>query len=88
MIENDSASGAYNLCAPNPLTNAEFSRLLGRRMHRPCWLPVPGLALRLLYGEMADVLLKGQKEVPRRLQRSSFRFIYSAADAALKDIIF
>ncbi len=88
MIENESASGAYNLCAPTPVTNAEFSRLLGRRMHRPSWLAVPGFVLRLLYGEMADVLLKGQKQVPRRLQRSSFRFIYSTADAALKDIIF
>jgi uncharacterized protein (TIGR01777 family) len=88
LMENESASGAYNLCAPNPLTNAEFSRLLGRRMRRPCWLRVPALALRLLYGEMADVVLKGQKQVPRRLQRTSFRFIYSAADAALKDIIF
>ena len=88
MIENESASGAYNLCAPTPVTNAEFSRMLGRRMRRPSWLAVPGFVLRLLYGEMADVLLKGQKQVPRRLQRSSFRFIYSAADAALKDIIF
>jgi uncharacterized protein (TIGR01777 family) len=88
LIESESASGAYNLCAPAPLTNAEFSRTLGRRMRRPCWLPVPALALRLLFGEMADVLLKGQKQMPRRLQRTSFRFIYSAADAALKDIIF
>ncbi len=88
LIDNEGASGAYNLSAPNPITNGEFSRVLGRRMHRPCWLTVPALALRLLYGEMADVVLKGQKQVPRRLQRTSFRFIYSAADAALKDIIF
>jgi uncharacterized protein len=88
FVESDSVSGAYNVCSPTPLTNAEFSRILGRRMRRPCWLPVPAFALRLLFGEMADVLLKGQKQVPRRLQRSSFKFIYSAADAALKDIIF
>jgi uncharacterized protein len=88
FVESDSASGAYNLCSPTPLTNAEFSRVLGRRMRRPCWLPVPDLALRLLFGEMADLLLKGQKQLPRRLQRSSFKFIYSSADAALKDIIF
>jgi uncharacterized protein (TIGR01777 family) len=88
LIDNDGASGAYNLCAPNPVTNAEFCRLLGRRMRRPCWLAVPALALRLLYGEMADLVLKGHKQVPRRLQRTSFRFIYSSADAALKDIIF
>jgi len=88
MIENESASGTYNVCSPTPVINAEFCRMLGRRMHRPCWLAVPGFVLRLLFGEMADVLLKGQKQVPRRLQRSSFRFIYTAADAALKDIIF
>lgn len=88
LIENENASGAYNLCSPTPVTNAEFSRLLGKRMHRPCWLPVPGFVLRLLLGEMADVLLKGQKQIPRRLQRSSFRFLYTAADAALKDIIY
>lgn len=88
LIESESASGAYNLCSPTPVTNAEFSRILGKRMHRPCWLPVPDFALRLLFGEMADVLLKGQKQMPRRLQRSSFRFLYSAADAALKDILY
>jgi uncharacterized protein (TIGR01777 family) len=88
LIESESASGAYNLCSPTPVTNAEFSRILGKRMHRPCWLPVPDFALRLLFGEMADVLLKGQKQVPRRLQRSSFRFLYTAADAALKDILY
>ena len=88
LIESESASGAYNLCAPTPVTNAEFSRLISRRMRRPSWLPVPGLALRLLFGEMADVLLKGQRQIPRRLQRSSFRFIYSKAEDALKDLIF
>jgi uncharacterized protein len=88
LIESESASGAYNLCSPTPVTNAEFSRTLGKRMHRPCWLPVPDFALRLLFGEMADVLLKGQKQIPRRLQRSSFRFLYTAADAALKDILY
>jgi len=88
LIDSDSASGAYNLCSPTPVTNLEFSRILGRRMRRPCWLPVPGLMLRLMYGEMADVVLKGQKQIPRRLQRSSFRFIYTAADAALKDIVY
>jgi uncharacterized protein (TIGR01777 family) len=88
LIDSDSASGAYNLCSPAPVTNAEFSRILGKRMRRPCWLPVPGFVLRLLFGEMADVLLKGQKQMPRRLQRTSFRFIYTAADAALKDIVY
>ena len=88
FIESDSASGAYNVCAPTPVTNGEFCRILGRRMHRPSWLAVPGFALRLLFGEMADVLLKGQRQTPRHLQRSSFKFIYSTADAALKDIIF
>jgi len=88
LIDNDTASGAYNLCSPGPVTNAEFSRTLAKRMRRPCWFAVPGFMLRLLYGQMADVLLKGQKQMPRRLQRSSFRFLYSPADAALKDIVF
>ncbi len=88
MIEHEDASGAYNVCSPTPLTNGDFSRVLGRRMRRPSWLAVPAFVLQLLYGEMAVVLLKGQKQMPRRLMRSSFRFIYTAADAALKDIIF
>ncbi len=88
FIESDSASGAYNLCAPTPVTNGEFCRILSRRMRRPSWLAVPGFVLRLLFGEMADVLLKGQKQIPRHLQRSSFKFIYSTVDAALKDIVF
>jgi len=88
LIDSDSASGAYNLCSPTPVTNLEFSRILGRRLRRPCWLSVPSLVLRLMYGEMADLVLKGQKQMPRRLQRSSFRFLYTAADAALKDIVY
>jgi uncharacterized protein (TIGR01777 family) len=62
------ATGPVNLTAPAPATNAEFSRALGRVLHRPAVLPVPALALRLLYGEMATVVLTGQRAVPARLQ--------------------
>lgn len=87
LIERDDASGAFNLCAPNPLANAEFSRALGRAMRRPSLVPVPGFALRLMFGEMAMVLLRGQRQTPRRLQEAGFVFRFPEAGAALRDLL-
>lgn len=73
--------------APNPLTMAAFSRALGRALHRPSWLPVPGLGLRLLFGEGAEVLLGGQRALPRRALELGYRFRFTDADAALRDLL-
>ncbi|MBN1285979.1 MAG: TIGR01777 family oxidoreductase [Anaerolineae bacterium] len=87
LVETPGASGVYNLTAPNPLTNADFSRALGRVMNRPAWAPAPGFALRLLFGELAGMLLTGQRVVPQRLQMAGFRFRFEDAEAALRDLL-
>jgi len=86
-IENPIASGPFNLTAPNLLTNAEFSRVIGRVLRRPAFVPVPAFALRLLFGEMSTVLLEGQKAISRRLQELGFTFRFPEAEAALRDLL-
>lgn len=87
LMDRSDAGGAFNLSAPEPLRNAEFGAVLGRVMGRPSWFPVPALAMRLLFGEMATVLLDGQRVIPRRLLDLGFRFRYGQADAALRDLL-
>ena len=86
LIDREDARGPFNLTAPQMQTNAEFSRALGRAMHRPMWLRVPGFALRLLFGEMATVLLTGQHALPIKLQQMGFTFRFPTLDAALSDL--
>ena len=81
--------GPVNLTAPNPLTNAEFSKVLATVLHRPSLLPVPrfGPAL-LLGGELADALLyTGQRVLPTVLQRSGYQFRHATLEAALRDLL-
>ncbi len=86
-IDTSSASGGINATAPHPVTNADFTRALGRALHRPAFLPAPAFALRLALGEMADaLLLSGQNAVPAKAERLGFRFQYSNLDAALAAI--
>lgn len=88
LIGNDEACGVFNLTAPEPVKVRDFCRLLGHITGRPAWLPVPGFALRLLLGEMAEVLLlSGQRALPRRLQEAGFHFKYPTAATALKAIL-
>lgn len=73
-----------NLTAPGPVTNAEFTRALGRAVHRPAILPAPALALRLVLGQMADeALLASARAVPGRLAAAGFRFAYPTVEQAL-----
>ena len=74
LMENSSAHGACNATAPNPVTMREFCRTLGKVLHRPSWAPVPAFALRLLLGEMADMLLTGQRAVPAEAQKLGYNF--------------
>ena len=83
LIADPHAAGAFNLTAPQPATNADFTRALGRALHRPAVIPVPGFALRLALGEMADLLLTGQRAVPAKAQALGYVFRYAALDAAL-----
>jgi uncharacterized protein (TIGR01777 family) len=80
-------SGAVNGTAPEPVTNREFSRRLGRVLHRPAVVPVPAAALRLLYGDMAEMVTEGQRAVPRRPLELGFAFDHADLDAALRDVL-
>ena len=87
LLENEKASGPYNLAAPNPPRNREFVRDLGRAMGRPSLLPTPSFALQALFGEMSTVLLDGQRAVPARLQEDGYEFIFPETVAALRDLV-
>lgn len=88
VMENATLRGAFNLAAPNPLTNAEFNRALGKVMGRPSWMPVPEIALKIALGEMADqLLLTSQRIVPKRLQDAGFKFQFTDAEVALRDVL-
>lgn len=74
LVENDSLSGPVNLVSPNPITNREFTKTLGRVLHRPTLVPAPALALRIALGEMADeMLLASARVLPQRLIASGYR---------------
>jgi len=87
LIERADAQGPFNLAAPQLVRQAEFSRALGRALGRPSWLPVPAFALRLLLGEMAAVLLDGQRAAPQRLLELGFAFRFPTIEAALRDLV-
>lgn len=86
-LDHDQASGPVNLTAPNPVTNAELSRALGHALGRPAVLPVPGVAVKLLYGEMAEIVTTGQRAIPDRLRQLGYRFHHPEIELALKDVL-
>ncbi|MGI8903105.1 MAG: TIGR01777 family oxidoreductase [Solirubrobacteraceae bacterium] len=86
-LDDRRAGGPVNVSAPNPATNAELSRALGRVLHRPAVLPVPGVALRLLYGEMASMVLTGQRALPERLIELGYAFRHPELEQALRDVL-
>jgi uncharacterized protein len=86
LIDNDAARGAYNVSAPNPVTNAEFTQALGRALGRPTVLPMPEAALKLLFGEMSELLLVSDRMLPKRLLDEGFKFRYPELVRALAAI--
>lgn len=88
LLETPEAAGAVNVCAPHPVTNHDFTRALGRALHRPAWIPLPKFAVKAALGEMAEaLLLSGQKVVPERLQALEFDFRYPTLEQALAAIV-
>ncbi|MCR9189854.1 MAG: TIGR01777 family oxidoreductase [Alteromonadaceae bacterium] len=83
MMENPDASGPYNVVSPNPVTNAEFTRSLGKVLHRPTLFPAPAPVLKVALGEMARLLLTGQRAIPEKLVSQQFQFRYPDLDQAL-----
>jgi hypothetical protein len=86
MIENDRAAGAFNATAPTPVTNREFTKTLARVLKRPAIFRAPAFALRAALGELADVLLTGQRAVPAHAERQGFRFTHPALEPALRSL--
>jgi uncharacterized protein len=87
-IESASLSGSVNFTAPAPVTNAEFTKALGRAVHRPAVLPVPKFALNLvLGGELADDLLGSQRVIPEKLAANGYAFVHPSIDEALHAVV-
>jgi uncharacterized protein (TIGR01777 family) len=86
-LDGDTWEGAFNASAPEPATNRDFSRALGRALRRPAFAPVPGLAVRLLYGDMAEIVTEGQRAVPARAVERGYAFRHTDLEAALSDAL-
>ncbi len=86
-LAQSKVSGPLNLTSPEPATNAQFTAALGKALGRPAFLPVPAIALRLLFGEMAGMLLAGQRVLPAAARKAGYQFRFPKLAAALADII-
>ncbi len=88
VLDSSEIAGAVNLTSPQPVTNAEFTRVLGRVLHRPAVLPAPRLALRVMLGPMADeALMLSTRVVPAKLLDAGFQFAYLEIEGALRMVI-
>jgi len=83
-LDDAAAVGPLNLAAPAPVTNAELSKALGRVLHRPAFAPVPGFAVKALYGDMAQIVTTGVRAVPERLQELGYAFREPRLERALQ----
>jgi uncharacterized protein len=86
-LDGASWDGPFNACAPEAATNRDFSRALGRALRRPAFAPVPALAVRALYGDMADIVTTGQHAVPRRALEHGYTFAHTDLEPALRDAV-
>lgn len=86
-LDTPGLAGPVNAAVPNPPTQAEFARTLGRALGKPAILPAPAFALKLLLGEKADIILNGQRAIPNALRARGFKFTYTELDKAFADLI-
>jgi hypothetical protein len=86
-IEND-ISGPINCTAPQPVTNREFAKTLGKVLKRPAVAPMPAIVVKLLFGQMGDeLMIQGQSVIPQKLQRQGYQFKYSDLNTALRQLL-
>ncbi|MBC8074978.1 MAG: TIGR01777 family protein, partial [Chloroflexales bacterium] len=85
-LEDERIGGPLNASAPEPLRNRDFAALLGKHYGTPSWLPVPGFSLRVLLGEVADMISEGQRVIPRKALDNGYQFRFPTAEAALRDL--
>jgi uncharacterized protein (TIGR01777 family) len=87
MLDQSTLDGPVNGTAPEPVRQKDFAAALGRALHRPALMPTPGLALKAAFGEMAQMLIEGQRVIPARAQGQGFQFLYPDIDGALAQIL-
>ncbi len=87
LIENEGLVNIYNGTAPGPVTNNEFTKILGNILNRPTLLPIPAIVLKMIFGEMSDILLTGQNIVPHQFVQEGFQFKFNSLKLALEDIL-
>jgi uncharacterized protein len=87
VLDDPRANGPINLCAPNPVTNQQFSEILGATMRRPAFIPAPAIAMKTLLGEMSTIVLDGQRVVPQKLEQLGFTFTYPTLREALRTLV-
>jgi uncharacterized protein (TIGR01777 family) len=86
LVDTPSLSGPVNATAPHPVTNREFAHALGRALRRPALVPTPGFALKLLFGELSEAMLTGQRAIPERAKTAGYHFRYPEIDIAFRGI--
>jgi uncharacterized protein (TIGR01777 family) len=86
-LDRSDVAGLINATAPEPMTNWGFCKMLGTVLRRPCWLPVPAFAVRLLLGQVAAVVTKGQRVIPRRALSLGYSYQYPDLEPALRDLL-
>jgi uncharacterized protein len=87
LLENNELSGPFNLTAPNTITMKYFCKTIGKILKRPCWFRIPAIALRIVFGKMADeTMLADQRVIPARLIKAGFKFAYPNIAEALENI--
>lgn len=84
---NESMQGPFNAVSPQPVTNREFTSALAEALHRPAFLPVPGLVLRIALGEFADILLGSQKAIPEKVIQSGYTYLFPRLPATFTDLV-
>jgi uncharacterized protein (TIGR01777 family) len=87
LLNNESASGAYNMCAPNPVTNKDFSNRLAESFGRRCFLRIPEFVLRIFLGEVSSLASKGQRAIPCRLKQAGYKFKYEYVKTAFLSLL-
>ncbi len=87
LLENPKSSGTYNLTAPNPVTNKDIARSIGRQMRRPSFFVLPSFLMKLILGELSTTVLDGQRVIPQKLIDEGYSFHFPRLELALKDLL-
>ena len=88
LMNHENASGIFNLTAPNPVTQKQFAKTLGKVLRRPAFAPAPGFVMKILFGEMGkSLILDGQKVHPKRLLELGYKFEHEFLEPALRDAL-